>query len=148
MSTKTDLIFHMNKFLANLHVLDVKIHNFHWNITGPEFFTLHTKFESLYNEVEDTIDTIAERILMVGGKPTASMKIYLEHTDLREVETRDYTAAEALKELKEDYTMLLAEIAAIGVMANDLGDDVTADMVTTIKAAYEKNIWMLSASLK
>lgn len=148
MVASTDLIFHMNKFLANLHVLNVKIHNFHWNVTGSEFFTLHSKFEALYEEAGLTIDTIAERILMIGGKPTASLKIYLEHADLREAETKDYTGKDAVKELMEDYIILLAEVAAIGTIADDLKDDVTASLATDIKATYEKTIWMLSATLK
>ena len=77
MSTKTNVVEVLNKQVANWNVLYVKLHNYHWYVTGPHFFTLHEKFEEFYNEAGTYIDELAERILALEGKPLATMKEYL-----------------------------------------------------------------------
>ena len=68
----------LNELVATWSVLYTKLHNYHWYVSGPSFFTLHTKFEELYNEVTLNLDEIAERILSKGGKPVATLKEHLE----------------------------------------------------------------------
>ncbi len=74
----------LNKQVADWSVLFTKLHNFHWYVKGPQFFTLHEKFEELYTESATHIDEIAERILAIGGKPVATMKEYLEISSIQE----------------------------------------------------------------
>ena len=74
----------LNRQVANLNVLYVKIHNYHWYVKGPNFFTLHVKFEEFYNEVTVQMDEIAERILTLKGSPAATMKEYLELSSIQE----------------------------------------------------------------
>ncbi|MEW8986778.1 MAG: DNA starvation/stationary phase protection protein, partial [Bacillus sp. (in: firmicutes)] len=75
---QSDLIQAVNKQVANWTVLYTKLHNYHWYVKGRHFFTLHTKFEELYNEAATIIDEFAERILALEGKPVATLKEYLE----------------------------------------------------------------------
>ena len=67
----------LNKQVANWSVLYVKLHNYHWYVKGPHFFTLHEKFEELYNEAGATVDELAERLLAIKGYPVATMEEYL-----------------------------------------------------------------------
>ncbi|KAF6610761.1 DNA starvation/stationary phase protection protein, partial [Paenibacillus sp. EKM208P] len=64
----------LNRQVANLNVLYVKIHNYHWYVKGSSFYTLHVKFEELYNEVTLKMDEIAERLLALKGSPSATLK--------------------------------------------------------------------------
>lgn len=72
----------LNKYLADLHVLYAKLHNYHWNVVGLGFFEMHLKLEELYTATALEIDTIAERILQLEERPLASRKAYLETTKL------------------------------------------------------------------
>lgn len=74
MANKQDVVDVLNEQVANWTVLYTKIHNFHWFVKGPHFFSLHVKFEELYNEASEHIDELAERILAIGGSPVATMK--------------------------------------------------------------------------
>ena len=81
-----ELIYQMNKFLANLHIFKTIVHNYHWNLKGEHFFTIHPMLDGVMSETDEHIDEVAERILMIGGRPFASLKVYLEHSMLQEIE--------------------------------------------------------------
>ena len=66
-----EITTHLNKYLSSLNVLYTKLHNYHWNIEGEHFFTLHEVLEGLYNAVHEETDEVAERILKIGGRPAA-----------------------------------------------------------------------------
>lgn len=72
----------MNTQLSNWFILYSKLHRFHWYVKGPHFFTLHEKFEELYNEAAETADAIAERLLAIGGQPAATLHAYLEQASI------------------------------------------------------------------
>jgi len=76
----------LNVQLANWSVLYVKLHHFHWYVTGPHFSVLHAKFEELYDLAAESLDDLAERILTIGGKPASTMKEYLSLATIREAE--------------------------------------------------------------
>lgn len=79
------LIQAVNKQVANWTVMYVKLHNYHWYVKGKDFFTLHEKFEELYNETATYIDDLAERLLALNGKPIATMKESLETASVKEL---------------------------------------------------------------
>ena len=81
----------LNELVATWSVLYTKLHNYHWYVNGPSFFTLHTKFEELYNEVTLNLDEIAERILSKGGKPVATLKEHLELSHVKEATGNEST---------------------------------------------------------
>lgn len=105
----TQVIEVLNKQVANWSVLFTKLHNFHWYVKGPQFFTLHEKFEQFYTEAAGHIDEIAERILAIGGKPVATMKEYLELSSVQEAAYGE-TAEGMVEAIMKDYEMMLGEL--------------------------------------
>ncbi|MFP3122341.1 DNA starvation/stationary phase protection protein [Ectobacillus funiculus] len=149
MSTKVDInvVNELNKQVANWNVLYVKLHNFHWYVKGPQFFTLHTKFEELYTEAANYIDELAERILALKGQPLATMKEYLEVSTIAE-STSNETAEEMVQILVNDYSTVISELKEGMNIAAEAGDETTADMFLAIHTVLEKHVWMLSAFSK
>jgi len=138
----------LNGYLANLHVLYTKFHNFHWNIEGKEFFTLHAKLEELYDGVASEIDEVAERILMLGHRPAASMADYLKAATLKEVPGEGIDGKSVVTSVLADYEVLIRDLRAAIKEAQDNEDEVSADLLIGLLAKYEKNVWMLEAYLK
>ena len=136
----------LNRQVANLNVLYVKIHNYHWYVKGPNFFTLHVKFEEFYNEVTVQMDEIAERILTLKGSPAATMKEYLELSSIQEAAGGE-DANTMVQNLIEDFATLSNEYQE-GIEAADAAEDQpTSDMLTGFKADLEKHMWMLRSFL-
>ncbi|MET3287711.1 UNVERIFIED_CONTAM: starvation-inducible DNA-binding protein [Brevibacillus sp. OAP136] len=134
----------LNKQLANWSILYVKLHNYHWFVNGPQFFTLHELFESLYNEAGTNIDELAERILMIGGAPAATMKQYLQLASVQEAAGQESTD-DMVKAIINDCRQVASESKAGMVTAAQEGDEISADMLKDIQAKLEKHVWMLNA---
>ncbi len=139
---------HLDQHLANLHVLYTKLHNYHWNVEGPEFFTLHAELEKQYDAVAEEIDAVAERILMIGHRPSASLAEYLKKAQLKEAESAPIRGKSVVEELLADYSTLIAGLRAGIKAAQEIGDEATADLMIGSLAAYEKTVWMLQAYLR
>ncbi|MFS0857235.1 Dps family protein [Paenibacillus taichungensis] len=136
----------LNRQVANLNVLYVKIHNYHWYVKGPNFFTLHVKFEEFYNEVTVQMDEIAERILTLKGSPAATMKEYLELSSIQEAAGGE-DANTMVQNLIEDFATLSNEYQEGIEVADAAEDQPTSDMLTGFKADLEKHMWMLRSFL-
>jgi len=136
----------LNKQVADWNILFVKLHNFHWYVKGPNFFTLHTKFEELYTEAATHIDVLAERILAIKGKPLATMKEYLATTSIQEAKGTE-SAEEMIKEIANDFTKMLDELKKGIELAEEAGDQRSGDLLIGIYNELEKHIWMLTAYL-
>ncbi|WP_315795146.1 Dps family protein [Paenibacillus sp. BIC5C1] len=136
----------LNRQVANLNVLYVKIHNYHWYVKGPNFFTLHVKFEEFYNEVTVQMDEIAERILTLKGSPAATMKDYLELSSIQEAAGGE-DANTMVQNLIEDFATLSNEYQEGIEVAEAAEDQPTSDMLTGFKADLEKHMWMLRSFL-
>ncbi|KAA8785190.1 DNA starvation/stationary phase protection protein [Paenibacillus polysaccharolyticus] len=136
----------LNRQVANLNVLYVKIHNYHWYVKGPNFFTLHVKFEEFYNEITVQMDEIAERLLTLKGSPAATMKEYLEMASIQEASGKEDANA-MVQNLIEDFATLSNEYQEGIDLADAAEDQPTADMLTGFKADLEKHMWMLRAYL-
>jgi len=137
----------INKQLANFSVLHVKLHNFHWYVKGPQFFTLHAKFEEFYNEAALHIDELAERILALGGRPIATMSDFLAHSSITEASGHE-TAEEMVQALVSDFTIIIGELKEGMHTAQEAEDETTADMFLAIHTELEKHVWMLRSFLK
>ncbi len=138
-----NLYMGLNTQVANFHVLYTKLHHFHWFVAGKDFFTLHAKFESLYEEINELYDQFAERLIIIGSKPDSSIAMYLKHTTLKEsvaVKTDDM-----IHELMSDLTQLIQELKALILISNELGDDQTSDLLITTVSSFEKHLWMFQA---
>ena len=136
----------MNQQLANWTLLYTKLHNYHWYVKGPNFFTLHIKFEEFYTEASTYIDDTAERLLTIGGQPVATLKEVLELATISEAKGNE-KADEMVQVILEDFSTLCKDIDAILVAAEEANDEETADLYLRIKATLEKHIWMLQSYL-
>lgn len=136
----------LNTQLANWSLLGVKLHHYHWFVKGPQFFTLHSKFEELYNVAAGYLDEIAERMLAIGGKPSATMAEYLKLATIQEA-SGESTAQQMVETLIADFTAIAEGMKSGIELAGEQGDDPTADMLTGMVAELEKQNWMLGAFL-
>jgi starvation-inducible DNA-binding protein len=137
----------LNRQVANLSVLFTKLHHYHWYVTGPNFFALHAKFEELYDHINELYDEYAERLLTIGGKPASTQKAYLELTTLKEA-TGIESAMDMVHGLLNDFKHITKELKADLLIAQELGDEATADLYIGSIAQFEKSIWMLTFTLK
>jgi len=137
----------LNVQVANWSVLYTKLHRYHWFVKGPHFFTLHEKFEELYNESADVVDEVAERLLAIGGTPIATMKEYLNIATLEETK-EESSADEMVSSLVEDYKYLKKELKELAELSDQHGDDVTNDLAVGLLEKIDIHIWMLSAYLR
>ncbi|GAA3401975.1 Dps family protein [Paenibacillus hodogayensis] len=143
--TKT-VVETLNRQIANWGVLYVKIHNYHWFVKGSNFFTLHEKFEELYNEADKWFDELAERVLAIKGKPVATMKDMLAQASVKEASGNE-SADQMVKGIVNDFRMMIGEIASAIENAEKSGDHTSADMLTGVQQSLEKHVWMLDALL-
>lgn len=134
----------LNRQIANWGVLYVKLHNYHWYVKGSQFFTLHEKFQLLYEEAALHVDEIAERLLALKGQPAATMKNYLAISSIQEA-TGEENATEMVDTLISDFEIVIEELKAGMNEAQTAGDETTADMLLAIHTSLEKHVWMLSA---
>lgn len=137
----------LNKQVANLSVLFTKLHHFHWYVSGPNFYPLHAKFEEFYDEVNELYDAVAERLLMIGGHPVSNLKGYLAITSLKEASGTE-KAEDMIKHVLDDFKILDVEFKEVLKVAQEFGDEATADLLINAIASFEKHIWMLSFTLK
>src|SRR6056300_1201530 len=93
----------MNKYVANLAVLNTKLHNLHWNVTGGNFEQVHVFLERLYDDLFLKYDEAAERVKMLKSFPVASMKAYLSVSDVEELESKFYGVTESLQLAHAEY---------------------------------------------
>jgi starvation-inducible DNA-binding protein len=137
----------MNQQLANWNVLYTKLHRFHWYVKGPHFFTLHAKFEELYEEAAGTIDELAERLLITGGNPISTLKEYIEYATVEET-TDVLTAEEMVQGIVNDFTQIISELKSGKEAAEQVNDEVTSDMFTELIEKLSKHNWMLTSFLQ
>jgi len=139
------LINFLNQELSNFYILHVKFHRYHWFIQGHHFFQLHQLFEDLYNEMGELVDTWAERILAIGGKPLATMTKYLDEATLKEAQADD-KEEEVMQQLQADFSQIIKEMKEIGLpLAEENGDKPTEDLMTCLIGDFEKHLWMFRA---
>ncbi|WP_018924269.1 Dps family protein [Salsuginibacillus kocurii] len=137
----------LNKQIANWSVLFIKLHNYHWYVKGPQFFTLHAKFEELYNEAATHIDELAERLLALNGEPVATMSEFLNTASVQEASGNESTD-EMVSAIAGDFSTMIEELKDGMSAAEELDDETTADMLLAIHQSLEKHNWMFKAFLK
>ncbi|WP_342439167.1 Dps family protein [Paenibacillus sp. FSL L8-0436] len=136
----------LNRQVANLNVLYVKVHNFHWYVKGEQFFALHVKFEELYDDITLKMDEVAERLLSIKGSPAATMKEYLEIATIQEATGKE-DARGMVQSLIEDFATVSEELMEGIELAENASDQPTADLFIKIRSDLEKQQWMLRSFL-
>ncbi len=132
--------------LADSYALYLKTHNYHWNVTGPMFNSLHTMFEAQYDELALAVDEVAERIRALGAYAPGSFSEYAALTSLDEA-VPGAKAVEMIEHLAADQLKVVAAAKSLGRMADEAGDDVTADLAIRRQEVHQKNAWMLRSHL-
>ena len=137
----------LSRLLADSYTLYLKTHNFHWNVTGPMFTTLHTLFEQQYTELAAAVDEIAERIRALGFPAPGSYRQYSQLSAIEE-ETGTPDAREMLRQLVVGQETVVRTAREIFPVADESGDEPTADLLTQRMQLHEKNAWMLRSLLE
>lgn len=136
----------LNTLLSSYHVLYTNVRGYHWNVKGEHFFSLHVKFEELYNEIQIQIDDIAERILTLGGTPLHAYSDFAKHTFINE-HKNVFAGRDCVAGVVTSLQALITEQRALAELAEDAGDQGSADLVTEYYQAQEKHVWMYNAFL-
>ena len=136
----------LSRLLADTYTLYLKTHNFHWNVTGPMFNTLHLMFEGQYNELALAVDSIAERIRALGFPAPGS---YKEFSKLASIPEADGVpeANEMIRQLVEGQEAVVRTARGIFTLTDEVHDEPTADLLTQRMQIHEKSAWMLRALL-
>jgi len=137
----------LNGLLADAAGFWYKLRNYHWNVTGPNFFVLHDQFEKLYNEWDETLDTIAERIKQLGGQPVPNLHGVLELASVKE-EDQIIDAKTMIERTLEDIHAQRERMKSVQQEAIDGGDKSTENMIDDFIDASAMHVWMLGAYLK
>lgn len=137
----------LSRLLADTYTLYLKTHNFHWNVTGPMFNTLHLMFETQYTELALAVDLIAERIRALGFPAPGTYSDYAKLTSIPET-TGVPSANEMIKLLVEGQEAVVRTARSIFALADEAHDEPTADLLTQRMQLHEKNAWMLRSLLE
>ena len=143
-SGANNVVASLQQLLADFQVYYTNLRGFHWNIKGHNFFVLHSQFEKMYDDTAEKVDEIAERILMLGGTPENKFSEYLKVAEVKEISGIN-CGGEAVEHILETYSYLLGEERKVIELANEAGDDATADLMTGYLKEQEKMVWMLVA---
>ncbi|MGM0564683.1 MAG: Dps family protein [Pseudomonadota bacterium] len=136
----------LKKLLAESYTLYLKTHNFHWNVTGPMFHSLHLLFEQQYTELATAVDDIAERVRAMGSKAPGSYKAFAELSSVQDAEG-DPSASQMIEELTKDHRTVAERANKVMKLAGEHEDEGTAALASARIEIHEKSAWMLSAHL-
>lgn len=136
----------LSRLLADTYTLYLKTHNFHWNVTGPMFTTLHLMFETQYTELAAAVDDIAERIRALGHFAPGSYSAYARLSSIKE-STSVPSAEDMIRELVDGHETVTRTARALFPVIEDTSDEPTADLLTQRMQVHEKTAWMLRSLL-
>lgn len=137
----------LSRLLADTYTLYLKTHNYHWNVEGPMFQTLHTMFELQYTELALAVDLIAERIRALGHYAPGSYAQYAKLSSIKE-ETSVPGAQDMIKDLVKGNEAVSKTARAIFPVVEKSSDEPTADLLTQRMQVHEKTAWMLRSLLE
>ena len=142
-----NVIKDLERLLASSYTLYLKSHNYHWNVTGPMFTTLHTLFETQYTDLALAVDEIAERIRTLGARAPGSYTEFAKLSDVEE-DTDSPSASAMVENLVADQQTIAAIARDLIAAAEEVNDAATADLATRRLDVHEKNAWMLRSHLE
>jgi len=136
----------LSRLLADSYTLYLKTHNYHWNVKGPLFNTLHQMFETQYTELAAAVDEIAERIRALGEPAPGSYKAYAKLTTIEEEDSVP-EAEQMIRQLLKGQEAVVRTARSVIGAAEAANDEPTADLLTQRMQVHEKNAWMLRSML-
>jgi len=144
-AARQEISGHLERFLADTYTLYLKSQNYHWNVTGPMFRSLHLMFEEHYIELRDAVDEIAERIRALGYPSPGSFEEFARMTQIPEGKGTE-EAMEMVRNLAEGHEAAARSARAVVAVAEPAGDVATVDLATVRIETHEKTAWMLRAT--
>lgn len=145
-SQRQEIAAGLARLLADSYTLYLKTHNYHWNVTGPQFNTLHTMFETQYTELAIAVDDIAERIRALGVKAPGSYAEFSARTEIADASGSE-SAEEMIAALVQGQETVARTAREAFPAAEAANDQPTADLLTQRMQVHEKNAWMLRSML-
>lgn len=136
----------LSHLLADTYTLYLKTHNFHWNVTGPMFNTLHLMFEAQYTELALAVDLIAERIRALGLPAPGTYAAYARLSSIKEEEDVP-NAEQMIRQLVEGQEAVVRTARQLLPLVNRVSDEPTVDLLTQRMQMHEKTAWMLRSLL-
>lgn len=136
----------LSRLLADSYTLYLKTHNYHWNVEGPQFNTLHTMFETQYTELALAVDEVAERIRALGEPAPGSYKAFAALSSIDEQDGR-LSADEMIRDLVSCQEAVVRTARSVFPTVEAANDEPTADLLTQRMQIHEKNAWMLRSML-
>lgn len=140
------IIAKLNGLLSTYHLFYINVRGYHWNVRGEHFFSLHMKFEELYTQLQLQIDEIAERILTLGGVPLHAYSDFASHSAISE-DKNVHDGRQCVEGLVKGLQALIEEQRTLAAVADEAGDQGSADLVTAYVQEQEKLVWMYNAFL-
>ncbi|MEN3293479.1 MAG: starvation-inducible DNA-binding protein [Burkholderiales bacterium] len=137
----------LSRLLADTYTLYLKTHNFHWNVTGPMFQTLHLMFETQYTELAAAVDSIAERIRALGSPAPGTYSAFARLSSIKEPDGVP-TAQEMIRQLVQDQEAVVRTARSMFETVGQANDEPTADLLTQRMQVHEKTAWMLRSLLE
>ena len=144
---KTKLETKLNQYVADLTVMYTKLHNVHWYVEGRQFHAMHEIFEMYYDKVTEDLDVVAERMLQLEFKPVATLKGALEIAKIEERGEEFGKDLDFVEIVRKDFEYLLGLTMEVKEEADKAGDDPTVDIMNEFTAYYQKQLWMIKATL-
>ena len=141
------VIKQLNQIQADAHALFVKFHDYHWNVKGIQFFSIHEYTQKAYEELSEIFDEVAERAIQLGGKAITDPQELNKLAHIKPAGKDSYTPVEVLNGVLEEYKHMLGEFKKLEELAEEVKDSTTVAMAQDKIAEYEKAIWMLNATL-
>ena len=137
-----------SRLLADSYTLYLKTHNYHWNVKGPMFTTLHTLFELEYTELALAVDEIAERIRALGHVAPGSYTAFAKLAKVKEAGESVPPAIQMIEDLAADQDLVVSTARDLFALASAANDQASADLATRRMLIHEKNAWMLRSHLE
>lgn len=144
---RQEIVAGLSRLLADTYTLYLKTHNFHWNVTGPMFQTLHTMFETHYNELALAVDEIAERIRALGFPAPGTYNAFQQLSSIPETEGVP-KAKDMIRLLMEGHQAVARTARSVFPLAESAHDAPTGDLLTRRMEVHEKTAWMLRSLLE
>ncbi len=142
---RTDIQHGLQQVVADTYSLMVKTHLYHWNVTGANFMSLHTQFQAQYEALFAAVDEIAERLRQLDVPVEGGIATFAQNSNIAAPTAK--TGEAMVKELAEDHKVMATSLVSFANLADEAGDRITADMLTTRAADHDKTAWMISAQI-
>ena len=144
---RSNIVVGLSRMLADTYTLYLKTHNFHWNVTGPMFQTLHIMFMTQYNETWMAVDLVAERIRALGYPAPGTYKEFAALTSIKD-SSGVPNAKEMIRQLVDGQETVVRTAREVLPIAERAGDQPTVDLLSARMEVHEKNAWMLRSLLE